>query len=73
MPTHTEGREGIFPIETQIQRLRMPSPLRGVPSVPALATICVTLSLALFALGDADLTDGFCLRTLNFGRPTTIV
>jgi hypothetical protein len=31
------------------------------------------LSLALFALGDANPTDGFYLRTLSFGRPTTIV
>jgi hypothetical protein len=27
-------------------------------------------SLALFALGGADLAGGFCLRTLRFGRPT---
>jgi hypothetical protein len=38
-----------------------------------LATLCVTLSLALFALGDADSTGGFCLRTLRFGRPMTNV
>jgi hypothetical protein len=31
------------------------------------------LSLALFALGGADLTDGFCIGTLSFGRPMTIV
>jgi hypothetical protein len=33
-----------------------------------LATLGVALSLALFALGDADPAGGFCLRTLNFGR-----
>jgi hypothetical protein len=38
-----------------------------------LATLCAALSLTLFALGGADLTGGFCLRTLSFGRPTTIV
>jgi hypothetical protein len=38
-----------------------------------LVTLCVTLSLTLFALGDADLTSGFCLKTLSFSRPTTIV
>jgi hypothetical protein len=31
------------------------------------------LPLALFALGGADLTGGFCLETLSFDRPTTIV
>jgi hypothetical protein len=38
-----------------------------------LATLCVTLSLALFALGGADPTGGFSLRTLSFSRHTTIV
>jgi hypothetical protein len=38
-----------------------------------LATLCVTLSLALFALGGADPTGRFCLRILSFVRPTTIV
>jgi hypothetical protein len=33
---------------------------------------CVIVYLALLALGGIDLTDGFCLRTLSFGRPTTI-
>jgi hypothetical protein len=37
------------------------------------AILCVALSLALFALGSADLTGRFCLRTLNFGRPMPIV
>jgi hypothetical protein len=31
------------------------------------------LSLALFALDDADPSGGFCLGTLSFGRPTAIV
>jgi hypothetical protein len=34
-----------------------------------LATPCVTLSLALVALGGSNLTGWFHLRTLNFGRP----
>jgi hypothetical protein len=38
-----------------------------------LATLCVALSLTLFALGIADSTGGFCLRTLSFSRPTTIM
>jgi hypothetical protein len=37
-----------------------------------LATLCVVLSLTLFALSGADLTGGFCLRTLSFSRPTAI-
>jgi hypothetical protein len=38
-----------------------------------LVILCVTLSLALFTLGDADLTDGFYLRTLRYSRPMTIM
>jgi hypothetical protein len=38
-----------------------------------LATLCVTLSHTLFALGGADSTDGFCHRTLSYSRSTTIV
>jgi hypothetical protein len=38
-----------------------------------LATLCVALSLALFTLGGTDPTDEFCLRTLCYSRPTTIV
>jgi hypothetical protein len=38
-----------------------------------MATLCVTLSLTLLALGSADPVGGFCLGTLSFGRPTTIV
>jgi hypothetical protein len=38
-----------------------------------LATLCVALSLALFALGRADLVGGFFLRTLSFSRPMTSV
>jgi hypothetical protein len=38
-----------------------------------LATLYVALSLALFALGGADSTGGFYLRTLSFGRPMIIM
>jgi hypothetical protein len=38
-----------------------------------LATICVALCCALFALGGADPTRNFCLRTLGCSRPTAIV
>jgi hypothetical protein len=38
-----------------------------------LATLCVALSLALFALGGADPTCVFCLRTLSYSRPMEIV
>jgi hypothetical protein len=38
-----------------------------------LATLCVTSSLALFALGGPDPTSKFHLRTLSYHRPTTIV
>jgi hypothetical protein len=38
-----------------------------------LATLYVASSLALFALGSSDLTGGFCLRTLIYCMPTTIV
>jgi hypothetical protein len=34
-----------------------------------LATLCVTSSLSLVALGSSDPIDGFCLLTLSFGRP----
>jgi hypothetical protein len=34
-----------------------------------LATLCVASSLALVALGGSDLSGGFCLRILSFGRP----
>jgi hypothetical protein len=34
-----------------------------------LDTLCVTSSLALVALGGSDLTGGFHLGTLSFGRP----
>jgi hypothetical protein len=36
-------------------------------------TLCVALSLALFALGGADPTGGFCLRTLSIDRSTACV
>jgi hypothetical protein len=38
-----------------------------------LATLCVALSLALFALGGSDPTGGFCLRTLSVAGPSIIV
>jgi hypothetical protein len=38
-----------------------------------LATLCVALSLALFARGGADLTDGFCCQTLSYSECTTIM
>jgi hypothetical protein len=38
-----------------------------------LATLCVPLSLALFALAGANPTGAFCLQTLSFSRPTVIV
>jgi hypothetical protein len=38
-----------------------------------LATLCVALSIALFTLGGANLTGGFCLQTMIFSRPTTIL
>jgi hypothetical protein len=38
-----------------------------------LAILYVILSLALFGLDGADLTIGFCLRTLRFSWPTMIV
>jgi hypothetical protein len=34
-----------------------------------LATLYVTSSLVLVALGGSNATGGFCLRTLSFGRP----
>jgi hypothetical protein len=34
---------------------------------------CVALSLALFAMGGADPTGGFCLRTLSFAGPSAIM
>jgi hypothetical protein len=34
-----------------------------------LATPCVTSSIALVALDGSDLSSGFHLRTLSFGRP----
>jgi hypothetical protein len=38
-----------------------------------LATLYVTLSLGLIALGGSDLTGGFCLITLSCCRPTAIM
>jgi hypothetical protein len=38
-----------------------------------LATLCVTSSRALVALGSSSLIGGFWLRILSFADPTTIV
>jgi hypothetical protein len=38
-----------------------------------LATHCVVLSFALFALGGADPTGGFCLQILSFSKLIGIV
>jgi hypothetical protein len=72
MPTHMKGREGNLPTGTQIESLRMSGPLIGPRVCQLLATLYVALSLALFALGGADPTGGFCLRTVSFSRPMTI-
>jgi hypothetical protein len=73
MPSHTEEREGNLPSRTQIQTLMMSSPSMMSWVCQLLATLCVTLSLALFALCGADPTGRFCLRTLSSSRPTTIM
>jgi hypothetical protein len=38
-----------------------------------LATLCVDLSLTLFALGNSNSTCGFCIKTLTCCRPTAIM
>jgi tryptophan-rich sensory protein len=38
-----------------------------------LATVGTALSFALFALGGADPTDKFFLRTLSFASPSAII
>jgi hypothetical protein len=38
-----------------------------------LATLCVDLSLTLFALDSSNSTGGFCIKTLTYCRPTTIM
>jgi hypothetical protein len=40
---------------------------------PLLATLCVALSLTLFALGGVDPTEGFYIQTLSFSRVMIIV
>jgi hypothetical protein len=45
----------------------------GPQNVQLQTTICVTLSLALFALGGVDPTSRFCLRTLTFAGPSAIM
>jgi hypothetical protein len=64
--------------ETSRPRLRYKGCGHRVPSMgpqkcQLLVIPCVTLSLALFALGSADPSGGFCLRTWSCCRPTTIL
>jgi hypothetical protein len=74
MLAHTDGREGNLSTGTQIQKLRMcRSPQWPPRKCQLLATLCVALSLALFALGGADPTGEFCLRTLGFVGPSAIM
>jgi hypothetical protein len=49
------------------------SPRRGPGCAYCGPPFCIILSLALFALGGADPTGEFCLRTLSFSRPMTIL
>jgi hypothetical protein len=51
----------------------MSGPLDGVPVRQLLTILYIALSLALFPLGGVELIDGFCFRTLSFGRPTAIM
>jgi hypothetical protein len=60
-------------VRTQIQRLRMPSPLVGVPGSTSCLSHPLCRFVPLFALGSADPTSGFCLGNLSLGMPTTIV
>jgi hypothetical protein len=73
MLAHTKGRDRNLPPGTQIQSLRMPPPSIGSQMCHLVATLCVALSLALFALDVTDLTSGFCLRTLCYRKPMTIM
>jgi hypothetical protein len=69
-----EGREGNLLTRTQIQSLRVSDPLDAPPrKFQLLATLCVALSFALFALGGANPTSRCCLRTLRFVGSSTIV
>jgi hypothetical protein len=45
----------------------------GSRTCQLVATIYVASSQALFARGGADLAGGFCLQTLSYRRPTTIM
>jgi hypothetical protein len=52
-----------------IYKLEDVGSLRWAPrKCQLLATLCVIMSLALFALGSTNPTGRFCLRTLCFGR-----
>jgi hypothetical protein len=50
-------------------KLDVRSPRWGPGQRQLLATLYVTFSLALFALGGADPDGGFYLRSLSFSRP----
>jgi hypothetical protein len=73
MPTHTKGYEGNLSTGTHIQSLRMSALPMGSQVRQLLATLCVALSLTLFALGGADATGRFCLRTLSCSRLIAIM
>jgi hypothetical protein len=51
----------------------MLGPLDGSQMYQLLVTPCVASSLVVVALGSSDLTGRFYFRTLNIGKPTTIV
>jgi hypothetical protein len=62
-------RDGNYLVGTQIQSLRMLGPLDGVlTSVSYWPSFVFFLSLAQFALGDADPAVRFCLRTLSVSQ-----
>jgi hypothetical protein len=73
-PTRGLGRDGNFLAGTKTKKLEdVGSPRWGPRWCQLLAILCVTLSLAMFALAGADLASGFCLRILSLGRPTPIM
>jgi hypothetical protein len=73
MSAHTKGCQGNLLAGTQIQSLRMVDPSMGFRACQLLATLCVAMSLVLFAQGSTDLTGGFCLQTLSYSKPTAIM
>jgi hypothetical protein len=68
MSVHTKECEGNLLAGTQIRSTRMLGHLDGALEVP-----CVASSLTLFTQGCADLTGGFCLRTLSYFNPMIIM